>query len=187
MDQKLEIQRMNRRSDFKHLHISSKKYRPWQNFFANASGHQSTNESSQSLLQQESDLPPKEQIDSSKNKDSTTDFHNLEPAAEPRNSSFATEMDVEASGTPESTLNVNDFERKTSPRKLKLLETIKVEGKFDEGYDSDGEIGPFFNAAEVEGNQFFEEMPLGTSADLTTTAIHLSKQILVRNLPVELL
>ena len=78
-----------------------------ENVFANASGHQSTNESSQSLLQQESDDPQKERIDSSKNKDSTNDFCNLEPAAEPRNSyfnsCFATEMDVDAFGTPEST------------------------------------------------------------------------------------
>ena len=37
---------------------------------------------------------------------------------------------------------------------------VANESRFDEGYDSDGQIGPFFGALDAEGDQLFEESPL---------------------------
>ena len=44
-----------------------------------------------------------------------------------------------------------------SPCIRNLMMINKLEDKFDEGYDSDGECGPFFNLEDVEGLQIYEE------------------------------
>ena len=44
-----------------------------------------------------------------------------------------------------------------SPRVRNLMMLNKLEGKFDDGYDSDGECGPFFDLEDVEGLQIFDE------------------------------
>ena len=44
-----------------------------------------------------------------------------------------------------------------SPHVRNLQEISKMEGKFDMGYDSDGESGPFVNVEDVEGEQMFDE------------------------------
>ena len=36
---------------------------------------------------------------------------------------------------------------------------VANESSFDEGYDSDSQMGPFFEAVNVEGDQLFEEFP----------------------------
>jgi len=36
-----------------------------------------------------------------------------------------------------------------------------MEVNFDQGYDSDGDIGPFFYASMMEGEQMHDAMPLG--------------------------
>ena len=44
-----------------------------------------------------------------------------------------------------------------SPRRRNLNNLLSNEKKFEEGYDSDGDIGPFFDCIEYEGEQDFDE------------------------------
>ena len=44
-----------------------------------------------------------------------------------------------------------------SPRAINIRDIRKYESKFDQGYDSDGEAGPWCEMEKEEGPQFFEE------------------------------
>ena len=44
----------------------------------------------------------------------------------------------------------------------------RTEEDFDKGYDSDGEIGPFWGVLKQEGEQLFEEQPLSATEETTT-------------------
>jgi hypothetical protein len=44
-----------------------------------------------------------------------------------------------------------------SPRDKSIRDTKNKEDAFDEGYDSDGEMGPFYNRTDKEGPQLFNE------------------------------
>ena len=48
---------------------------------------------------------------------------------------------------------------------------------FDKGYDSDGEIGPFWGVLKQEGEQLFEEQPLSATEETTTAATALINPI----------
>ena len=45
----------------------------------------------------------------------------------------------------------------SSPRQINLRRIVQLEDKFERGYDSDDDIGPFVDAIEAEGEQDFEE------------------------------
>ena len=47
----------------------------------------------------------------------------------------------------------------SSPSQRIIPSTVYNEDKMNEGYDTDGEIGPFFDTVENEGEQLFEELP----------------------------
>ena len=53
--------------------------------------------------------------------------------------------------------NIVDFGVKPSPRECNLQYIAQFEDKFDSGYDSDGELGPFNYMLNLEGTQDFDE------------------------------
>ena len=52
-----------------------------------------------------------------------------------------------------------------------------MEEDFDKGYDSDGEIGPFWGVLKQEGEQLFEEKPLSATEETTKAATALINPI----------
>ena len=48
---------------------------------------------------------------------------------------------------------------------------------FHKGYDSDGELSPFWGVLKQEGEQLFEEQPLGAPEETTTAATALVNAI----------
>ena len=46
---------------------------------------------------------------------------------------------------------------KESTRLQNLMNISKLEGQFDDGYDSDGETGPYCNMEQIEGLYIFDE------------------------------
>ena len=54
--------------------------------------------------------------------------------------------------------NIINTSSKPSPRQRNLMDFSGNEERFERGYDSDGEIGPFNETEEVEGDQFFDEI-----------------------------
>ena len=111
----------------------------------------------------------KERIESPENKGITTDFHQFEP------SNIAVSTIDNSKTAPNQTLTTVPRRRKTgkakesnSPSARNLQGLIQNEIRFDIGYDSDGEIGPFSDAILQEGEQLFHE-PDDTVPQQTTT------------------
>ena len=77
----------------------------------------------------------------------------------PSNESTATTITDVDDGAP-SHVPATSVEVNVSPRLRNLHELSRMEHKFDEGCDSDGEIGPFCNLEDIEGPQIFDEEPL---------------------------
>ena len=59
------------------------------------------------------------------------------------------------------TVPLPEIEVEMSPRLRAISKMDAMEVNFDQGYDSDGDIGPFFYASMMEGEQMHDEMPLG--------------------------
>lgn len=59
------------------------------------------------------------------------------------------------------TVPVPEIDVQMSPRLRAIAQTGSMKVNFDHGYDSDGEIGPFFDANITEGDQMHNEMPIG--------------------------
>ena len=49
-----------------------------------------------------------------------------------------------------------EIETVASPQVCDLTSISRMEDKFEIGYDSDGELGPFANMEDIEGEQMFE-------------------------------
>ena len=110
------------------------------------------------------------------NQVSTNDFRNSDPAVEWRNSSEITEMAAELLISPiEVPKDALTSPKDGTPKRQDLSNIGRTEEDFDKGYDSDGEIGPFWGVLKQEGEQLFEEQPLST-AEETTTARYCSDQ-----------
>ena len=62
--------------------------------------------------------------------------------------------DMAATMTPSQP--VTTYEEKKSPRARNLQSIEGLGEKFDEGYDSDGQLGPFWGALTKEGQQLFD-------------------------------
>ena len=58
-----------------------------------------------------------------------------------------------------------------TPKVRNLQHIEKSESAFDEGYDSDGEMGPFWDAVQEEGDQYWEEQQLPPHRNETTTIV----------------
>ena len=69
--------------------------------------------------------------------------------------------EVEESQSKISTPPFRELVTEESPRLRNLANLCKLEDNFDFGYDSDGELGPFFDMEDVEGVQMFDEPVLG--------------------------
>ena len=64
-----------------------------------------------------------------------------------------------------------------TPKRQDLSKIGRMEEDFDKGYDSDGEIGPFWGVLKQEGEQLFEEQPLSATEETTTAATALINPI----------
>ena len=64
---------------------------------------------------------------------------------------------------PPATVAVVEVPKFTSPHQRNLGKLSQMEDKFNEGYDSDGEAGPFCSIEDIEGPQDFDEEPLKTT------------------------
>ena len=56
--------------------------------------------------------------------------------------------------------------RQPSPRVINLKRILDLSEDFENGYDSDGEIGPFFDCIQYEGEQIFDEEVLPSETPL---------------------
>ena len=78
------------------------------------------------------------------------------------------EMAPEDGSSTRLTAPVTHVDITQSPRASNLRNIQKLEESFSLGYDSDGELGPFTNMEEVEGEQIFEELEMDERNDSTT-------------------
>ena len=63
-------------------------------------------------------------------------------------------------GDGQTTISTPPFRKittKESPRLQNLMNISKLEGQFDDEYDSDGEVYPYCNMEEIEGLQIFDD------------------------------
>ena len=113
--------------------------------------------------------PEKERIELVENKGITTNFQQSE------HSNIAISTIDNSTTAPNQSLTTVPRQQKTgkpketnSPSAQNLQGLIQNESRFDIGYDSDGEIGPFSDAILQEGQQLFHE-PDDTVPQQTTT------------------
>ena len=118
-----------------------------------------TNKRHSPLPKPNTDSLVKERTNSTKNNRVSSGFSNLDLIILPENGPKDTILPVESTKRQANTSHGPDFNSKQSPicRCMSLL--VANEYGFDQGDDSDGEIGPFFGAVEAEGDQLFEEFP----------------------------
>ena len=57
-----------------------------------------------------------------------------------------------------------------TPKRQDLSKIGRMEEDFDKGYDSDGEIGPFWGVFKQEGEQLFAEKPLSATKETMKAA-----------------
>ena len=74
----------------------------------------------------------------------------------PNSDEMASMVDVAS----DTTAPLTHIDISKSPRARNLRHIHAIEGTFADGYDSDGESGPFVRMDEVEGEQIFEEIEL---------------------------
>ena len=109
------------------------------------------------VVQQTTDNSPEERIDLTRNNRNTTDLQNLEGV---KTAVFDTSLTNLANNTPNTTpqaLQEQGSLLQTSPQRRDFSVLIRNEERFDDGYDTDGDIGPFFDAVQYEGEQQFDE------------------------------
>jgi hypothetical protein len=75
-------------------------------------------------------------------------------------SSKAPSASLTSAKSPQSTkfpVDIAFFDANDSPSQMKLSNFAQNESGFDDGYDSDGDIGPFYDCIEAEGEQDYNE------------------------------
>ena len=129
----------------------------------------SANKLAKSIPQQQRKDPPKERSDSTENQVSTNDFRNSDPVFDGDDGSEIMKMPLEVliSTLEEPKDNVLSPEVAT-PKRQDLSKIGRMENSFEMGYDSDGEIGPFWGVVKQEGDQLFEEQNLIATEDTRT-------------------
>ena len=125
---------------------------------------QSTNELDGPLVVVEGDLPQKERTKSSSNNSRATGQSNSDRDFQPKLLSNSTNN--ASSQRPLVLQAPNDSESPShtiatgSPKQRDLAVLVQSGEQAEEGYDTEGKFGPFFNAQAVEGPQEFVEEPL---------------------------
>ena len=128
--------------------------------FLDATDPQLTNEDYQSNEQATGDTDAQDRKQSPKNQGNTDDILNLDSADEVNVRVAGTETAATILATPGEQPNTTELLETYSPRARnlgKLIENIHI---FDKGYDSDGQIGPFYGAISKEVDQVFDEEEL---------------------------
>jgi hypothetical protein len=96
-------------------------------------------------------VAPVEGIESAIDIDIDTDVDNLINNVDPIGAAFDPRMPN--TEVPTSITCVPN----RSPRDKNIRDMVNKEDAFDEGYDSDGKMGPFYNRTDKEGQQLFNE------------------------------
>ena len=69
---------------------------------------------------------------------------------------------TDANSSAEMTTTTQKESLHSSPKRKDLVLMSSREEKFDDGYDTDGQAGPFFDCIQEEGEQDFDEDALAT-------------------------
>ena len=101
-----------------------------------------------------------DQTDLTRNNGISSGFSNFYIGVLAKNRPKDTVLAAEPIKRPANTPHGPESNRKQRLKRWCLSLFVANESRFDEGYDSDGQIGPFFGALDAEGDQLFEESPL---------------------------
>ena len=131
---------------------------------------QSTNKDDESIALEESDNILQARIDSLENQGNKDDFPISDVAVPCETSQNTTNIAAKYTGQLETLPNAGDSFIDTSPTQRAPSRLIEEADLFEDGYDSDGKIGPFSDAILLEGEQDFDEDQLGTDNNADNNA-----------------
>ena len=117
--------------------------------------------------------PAKERMNSSEIQEITDQTLPIGPILAPDDVLACSPVPVELFQSPQPQTNPTTPRPRRSPRRRDFSAFQANLEKFDEGYDNDGQIGPFLDAIEKEGPQLFEEAeanPIPTENPAPVTA-----------------
>jgi len=125
----------------------------------------STKKLDQSIAVEESNNILEARIDSSKNQGNTDGFPISDVVVPFDTAIYTTAAAAKSTVEPETLPHAVADTIYTIPTRREPGRLIGEGDLFEDGYDSDGKIGPFSDAILLEGEQDFDEDQLGTEAD----------------------
>jgi hypothetical protein len=106
------------------------------------------------------------------NDDDGIDVDNLIDSIDPIGAPFDPSTPITVVDVPTSIITCNP---NRSPRDKSIRDMKNKEDAFEEGYDSDGEMGQFYNRTDKEGQQIFNRIPVVRILEVRATVFFTSK------------
>ena len=119
------------------------------------------NRIAESIALEETNNIPEERLNSSEKQGNTANSRNSDCSNDDEIGRNIKEEALETLQTPRKVPDVIDIDPiDTTPVRRSLEHIERMEEAFEDGYDTDKEIGPFWGATHIEGEQDPEERPL---------------------------